>query len=248
MQVKPFNSSMPQLNSDTQKRDKTLEKIASAIQLNLEDSASRTIADLLQNEISTLSQGLMNANDGISMMQIADGALRNLSDQTQKLNELTVRYNSGIMNESQKQILQGEFNRTVESMGQTIDSAAFNGKPLFGNELTIGMGDSSITASIPSLKPNDLSVDNPDGIEAYRERLAQAMGEVGSTVNGLVSSSNSMINTISNVSAAKSQIADTDIAKAVQEFQKVNQRLDMSQIAMAHQSDVLRQSVERLLA
>lgn len=248
MQVKPFNSSLPQLNSDTQKRDKTLEKIASATELKLEDSASRTIADLMQSEISTLSQGLMNANDGIAMMQITDGTLQNLSQQTQKLSDLSVRHNSGSMNESQKQALQSEFDRTVESMDQAITSTSYNGKTLFGTEMTIGMGNSSLTASIPNLTPSELSINNPDGIEAYRERLAQATGEIGSTVNGLVSSSNSMINTITNVSAAKSQIADADMAKTVQDFQQTNLRLDMGQLAAAHHTDVLRQSIERLLA
>lgn len=248
MQVKPFNSSLPQLNSDTQKRDKTLEKIASATELKLEDSASGTIADLMQSEISALSQGLMNANEGVAMMQIADGTLQNLSNQTQKLSDLNVRYNSGIMNESQKQALQSEFGRTVEAMDQAITSTSYNGKPLFGNEMTIGMGNSSITTSLPNLTPSNVSIDNADGIDAYRERLAQAAGDIGSAVNELVSSSNSMINTISNVSAAKSQIADADMAKTLQNYQQYNLRLDMGQLAAVHHTDVLRQSIERLLA
>src|SRR3989338_4878506 len=122
---------LPQMTSEMNKRDKTLEKIAAAVELGMQDSASRSISDMLQSEISTMSQGLMNANDGVAMMQIAGGTLNSLRDQTQTLNDLSVRYNSASLNSSQKQELQGEFNRTVESMQQSIESSTFNCKTLF---------------------------------------------------------------------------------------------------------------------
>lgn len=248
MQVKPFNSSLPQLNSDTQKRDKTLDKLATTIELKAEDSASRTISNLMQSQISALSQGLMNAADGVAMMQIGEGTLQNLALETQKLTDLSVRYNNASMNESQKQMLQTEFGKTIESMNKAITSTSYNGKTLFGNEMTIGMGESSLNVSLPNVTPTNISIDNPDSIQAYRERLSQAAGEIGSSVNGLISNSHSIINTISTLSAAKSQIADADMAKTVQEFQQTDLRLDMGQLAAVHHTNVLRQSIERLLA
>lgn len=248
MQVKPFNSSLPQLNSDTQKRDKTLDKLAAAIELKAEDSASRTISNLMQSQISALSQGLMNAADGVAMMQIGEGTLQNLALETQKLTDLSVRYNNASMNESQKQMLQTEFGKTIESMNKAITSTSYNGKTLFGNEMTIGMGESSLNVSLPNVTPTNISIDNPDSIQAYRERLSQAAGEIGSSVNGLIRNSHSIINTISTLSAAKSQIADADMAKTVQEFQQTDLRLDMGQLAAVHHTNVLRQSIERLLA
>jgi flagellin len=126
---------LQQMNTESAKRDKTLEKIASAIELGMEDSASRSISDILQNEISTASQGVINANDGISMMQIVGGTLNSLSDQTQTLSDLSVRYNNASLDDSQKQMLQGELNRTVASMQQSIDSTRFNEKALFGSSM-----------------------------------------------------------------------------------------------------------------
>ena len=238
---------LPQMNSEASKRDKTLEKIGAAIQLGMEDSASRTISDMLQSEISTASQGVMNANDGISMMQIVGGTLNSLSDQTQKLNDLSVQYNSAALNDSQKQMLQGEFNRTVESMQQSIDSTSFNGKSLFGSSMSFSLGDSTISTSVPSLSSSSLSIDNQDSIQAYSDALAQANSEVGSTTNSFVSATNSLLEKITSTAAAKSQIADTDMAKAIKEFQQSNLKLDMTQIAIAHQNDLLRQNVTRLL-
>lgn len=238
---------LPQMNSESAKRDKTLEKIASAIELGMEDSASRSISDILQNEISTASQGVMNTNDGISMMQIAGGTLNSLSDQTQTLSDLSVRYNNASLDDSQKQILQGEFNRTVASMQQSIDSTSFNGKALFGSSMNFSVGDNTISANIPSLSPSSLAIDNQDTIQLYSDALTQAKSEVGSTTNTFVSESTALLDKITLASVAKSQIADTDLAKAIKEFQQSNLKLDMTQIAIAHQNDILRQNVTRLL-
>jgi flagellin len=238
---------LQQMNTESAKRDKTLEKIASAIELGMEDSASRSISDILQNEISTASQGVINANDGISMMQIVGGTLNSLSDQTQTLSDLSVRYNNASLDDSQKQMLQGELNRTVASMQQSIDSTRFNEKALFGSSMNFSLGDNTISANIPSLSPSSLAIDNQDSIQAYRDALAQANSEVGSTTNTFVSESTALLDKITSTSAAKSQIADTDLANAIKEFQQSNLKLDMTQIAIAHQNDILRQNVTRLL-
>lgn len=247
MKLEPQFSPLPQMNTETSKRDKTLEKIGAAVQLGMEDSASRSISDMLQNDISSASQGVMNANDGISMMQIAGGTLNSLSEQTQTLNDLSVRYNSAALNDSQKQGLQGEFNRTVQSMQQSIDTSSFNGKSLFGNDMSFSLGDANISASLPNVSPSSVSIDNQDSIQAYRDTLNQATSDVGSTTNSFVSATNTLLDKITNTAAAKSQLSDNDMANAIKDFQQSNLKLDMTQIAIAHQNDALRQNVTRLL-
>lgn len=238
---------LPQANVETAKRDKTLEKIGAAVALGMEDAASRTIADTLQSQISSASQGLMNANDGVSMMQIASGALNSLSGQAQNLNDLSVRYNNASLDDSQKQMLRGEFNRTVDAMQQSIDAASFNGSSLFGTAMNFSLGDTSISSTIPSLSPSSISIDSQDSIQAYRDALSQAQSDVGSTTNQFVSETDTLLGKIGSTTAAKSQIADTDTAQSIREFQQQNLKLDMSQIAIAHQNDLLRQNVTRLL-
>lgn len=240
-------NALPQMNAETVKRDKTLEKISAAQQLSMEDSASRSIASMMQSDLSGMSQGLSNANDGVSMMQIADGTLSTLSEQTQTLNDLSVRYNNGALDESQKQMLQGQFSRTVESMQQSIATTSYNGQSLFGNSYTFSLGDSAISSSLGNVSPKGLSIDNQDGISTYRQTLASTTNDVGSAINGFISTSNSLLSKITEISAAKSQIADTDLAKAISEFQKSNNKLDVAQIATAHQHDALRQTIGRLL-
>jgi flagellin len=238
---------LPQTNTEAAKRDKTLEKIGAALQLGMEDSASRTIADALQSQISSASQGLMNANDAISMLQIADGTLSSLSNQTQTLNDLSVRYNSASLNESQKQGLQGEFDRTVDAMRQSINNTTYNGNALFGNSMSFSLGEGSLSTSIPELSTSSVSIENQESIQGYRDSLTQAASQIGSTTNNLFSATKSLLEQISSTSTAKSQIADTDIASEIKNSQQHNLKLDMSQIAQAHQNDLLRQNVTRLL-
>lgn len=247
MQLNTQYSGLPQMNAEASKRDKTLEKIAAAQQLTMEDAASRSIASALQSDISEASQGLMNANDGIAMMQIADGTLANLSQNTQTLNELSVKYNNGALNESQKAGIQGEFNRTLSAMQQAVESTTFNDKPLFGNSMTFSLGDSSLTASLANVSPQSLSIDDQSSVAAYAQTIARAQSDIGSSINGFVSSANNLLNKITTISEAKSQIGDTDMAKAIREFQQSNRQIDASQIAIAHQTDFLRQSIGRLL-
>lgn len=247
MKIDTQYNTLPQMNAESSKRDKTLEKIAAATELSMQDSASRTIADMLQNEISTISQGVMNANDGISMMQISSGTLNSLSDQTQTLNDLSVRYNSASLNDTQKQALQSEFNRTAESMQQSIDSTTFNGQALFGSNLSFSLGNSTVSTSLSGISTGSLSIDSQESIHSFSDTLTQARSDVGSTTNALVSSSNALLDQISAASAAKSQIADTDLAKAITDFQQSNSKLNTAQIAMVHQQDALRQTIGRLL-
>lgn len=235
------------MNSEIAERDKTLSKIATALELKMEDSASRSIASMLQSQISGASQGLMNVNDGISMMQIADGALQSLSDQTQTLNDLSVRYNSASLNESQKQILQTQFNDTLKAMEQTVETTTYNGKQLLGNTMNFSTGEGNLDASIGNVDPQGLSIDNQQSIDTYRERLASVRSDVGSATNAFVSSSNTLMEKIASTAAAKSQIADTDMGKAIEDFQKQDLKLNAAQLALAHQNNIMQQNIARLL-
>jgi len=235
------------MNAEVSKQDKTLEKIAAAQQLKMEDVASSSIAQMLQNEIGGDAQGLMNANEGIAMMQIANGTLENLSQQTQVLNDLSVRNNSASLNASQKEMLQGEFSRTIESMQQSIKSTSFNEQPLFDNSFTFSMGGEALSASLGNVTPQALSIDNPASIAAYAQNLSTVRSDTGSAMKGFISTSDSLLTKIAAESAAKSQVADTDMAKVMNEFQRSNNQITASQIAMAHQTQTLQQSIGSLL-
>lgn len=231
MQLNTQYQALPQMNEQSVKRDKTLDKIAAGLQLSMEDSASRTIASLMQSQIGTYTQELMNTNDAIGMTQIADGALSSLSESAQKLNDLSVRSNSAVLNSGDQQALQAEFQRTQISMQNIINTTSYNQKPLL---------DSSIS-------PKNLTLGNQDAISTYMDTLSSAQSDVGAAANNYASHANTLLAQITQASAAKSQIADTDIAKAISDFQSSNRLLDTSVLTSAHQTQSLRESIDRLL-
>jgi len=231
MQLNTQYQALPQMNEQSVKRDKTLDKIAAGLQLSMEDSAARSIASQMQSQIGTYSQELMNTNDSIGMTQIADGALTNLSEQAQKLSDLSIRSNSAILNSSDQQALQAEFQRTQTSMQNIVNTTSYNEKPLLDS----------------SLSPKNLTLDNQDAISSYRDTLSSAQSDIGAAANNYISHANTLLEQITQTSAAKSQIADTDMAKAIKDFQSSNKVLDASVLASAHQTQFLRESIDRLL-
>ncbi len=231
MKLNTQYQALPSMNEQSTKRDKALDKIAAGIQLSMEDSAARSIASQMQNQIGSFSQEFMNTNDAIGMTQIADGALSRLSEQAQKLSDLSVRSNSAILNSSDQQALQAEFQRTQTSMQNIVNTTSYNEKPLL---------DSSVS-------PKNLTLSNQDAISSYMDTLSSAQSDVGAAANNYISHANTLLEQITQTSAAKSQIADTDMTKSISDFQSSNQILDASVLASAHQTQFLRESIGRLL-
>ena len=226
MQLNTQYQALPQMNEQNAKRDKTLEISVAEMQLEEKDSSSRSITSNIQNDISTVSQEYINNNDNIAMMQITDSALSKLADQSQILNGLSVQTSS-----TDQQALQNEFQRTQASMQNIVNTTSFNEKPLL---------DSSIS-------PANLTLDNQEGIASYMKALSSAQSDVTTSVNNFINHANTLLEQITQTSAAKSQIADTDMAKAVSDFQSSNRALDASALASAHQTQYLRESIGRLL-
>jgi flagellin len=247
MQLNTQYQALPQMNEQSVKRDKTLDKIAAGLQLSMEDSASRTISSALQDQISTMTQGLMNITDGIAMMQIADSALSNLSQSAQSLNDLSVRYNNASLSEIDKQALQSQFQRTVTSMEQISATTTYNEESLFDRNLSFSTGSSTLSTMTSDVIPKGLDITNQDGIKAYIDTLRYTQSNLGSTSNSLQTAANNLFGQITQTSAAKSQIADTNMAKAISDFQSSNRLLDASVLASAHQTQYLQASIGRLL-
>jgi flagellin len=228
--------------------EKQLEKISAAIQERaMEDAASMVIADGLGSQIAALSQGVQNGNDGIAMLQIADGVLSGLSQNTERLAELSVRSNSAALNSDQKAMLQNEFDATVDSMRQNVEQASFNGKSIFGENMTFSLGAGEIQANVSDVAFGGLDMNDLDSIEAFGKQISDIASEVGSAMNGMQSGVTNAITNMTNLSASRSQLVDTDMADAVTQFQNNQLKLDASTLAQAHQQQMMQQRIASLL-
>lgn len=249
MQVNNTLNAQSTININQQKKgiDNDLNHISAAEKSTVDDPAMIMIAHAMMSDILTDGQGAMNANDAISMMQIVDSTLTNVSEMNTHLNELTVASNSAALNSSQKNMLTSEFNATVTAMNDAMSQTTFNAKPLFGQELSFSLGDGEISARVGELHTGMLNIDSQDSIENFARTLETLRTEVGSTSNALKSSVNVMLTEMTQKSAARSQMSDVDMAKAVSDFESNNIKLNMASLAQAHQNNFLATRVQNLL-
>ncbi|MEA3522938.1 MAG: flagellin [Campylobacterota bacterium] len=227
--------------------DKVLGMIASGHQNRLDDVASASIATLMQSQISSMGQGLMNLNDGISMMQIADGVTSGLSENADKLSAMSVRYNNAALNNSDRAALQKEFTAISSSMQESIDSTSYNGNKLFGSEGNIETSQGTLSASIGTLDASSLDITSLESIQAFQKQLASVQSDIGSNTNAMTSSINSLQQALINTSSAQSQLSDTDIAQAVSQFQQNDLKIELATLVQVHKMDTAQQQMSRLL-
>lgn len=136
------------------------ERLSSGLRINsaADDAAGLAITDSMTSQIRGSTVALRNANDGISAMQVADGAMSNINDVLQRIRELAVQSANGIYSASDRQAMQAEVDQLISGLYSTTDQTNFNGIPLFdGNydkALQIGpntTADNQLNVSLPEL-------------------------------------------------------------------------------------------------
>jgi len=224
-----------------------ISKIGSGKNKLLDDASLALIANAIGSEIRGLTQGVKNANDAIGMLQIADGVLSGLSQGADDLNVLALKASGPAVGVREQRIIQNEANGIAESLQHSIDNASFNGQSIFGRDLEFNLGSSSVSTSLASFDVNSFDIHSQEGIAEFVKSIEAAQIEVGSTTNKLVSSTNSILTTITNLSASKSQMSDADIAEQFLNFNQESTQLQASLIAQAHTSELSASRVAMLL-
>jgi len=202
-----------------------------------------------------------NANDGISLLQTADGASESITASLQRMNELALQASNGTMNDSQRSMLNQEFQQNLQGINQIAESTSFNGQNLLNGDISninIALGESSSQLNLPNLTSDGLSITGLDisnsanasnalgGLATAIEQLSTQRSGFGAQQNGLTSAFENIQSQNVNSSAARSQINDTNYAKAMTEQVRQNVLQD-SAIAMQAQTNQSRASVLQLL-
>lgn len=227
------------LNSITQNKsntDSVLEKIGATKELSGKDSASLVISDALASQISTLSQSVQNANETISMNQIADSSLQALQAGTDKLNQLSVRYNSASMNSDQKAMLQQEFTAVSKSMQDITDQTTYNGQNLLSSNYGLdvsGLG--------------SLSISDQQGISNFSDTISSLSSVVGGRINSASSDITNSLTAVTNLSSANSQISEMPMDQKIASLNSDQIKLTSSVLAQIHQNSVMQQNISALL-
>jgi flagellin len=129
--VEAFNTHR-QLVMSSEKMAKSMERLSSGYRINraADDAAGLATSEKMRGQITGLAQSQRNAQDGVSMVQTAEGSLNEVHSMLQRVRELAVQYANGSLSTEDKAAVQGEVNQLVAEMGRTKDSAAFNGTKL----------------------------------------------------------------------------------------------------------------------
>ena len=119
------------------KKSKSTEKLSSGYRINraADDAAGLAISEKMRRQIKGLTRGTRNAQDGISMCQIADGALNEVSDMMHRLTELSVQSANGTNDEQDRQAIQQEVNALLEEIDRVSDTTTFNEQKIFSDSV-----------------------------------------------------------------------------------------------------------------
>lgn len=256
-----------QLGVNTNSVAKNLEKLSSGLKINRagDDAAGLAISEKMRGQIRGLEMAQKNAQDGISLIQTAEGALQETHAILQRMRELAVQSaNDTNMNEVDREAMQQELDALIAEIGDIADCTEFNTQKLINGSFTdkkfhIGANmNQSITVSISAMTATGIGV---NGLQISTQSLAnEAISTIDAAINivstqraALGAIQNRLEHTINNLgashenlTAAESRIRDTDMAKEMMEFTK-NNILTQAAQAMLAQSQQLPQGVLQLL-
>nr|WP_315016933.1 flagellin [uncultured Campylobacter sp.] len=226
---------------------KALNNISAQRALSGIDSANLAIADSLRSQSSTLEQGVANANDAIGILQIADSTLANITQSADRIGELSVRYSSGILNVDQQKMIKSEVGALTKSMQDSVDQASFNGKNVFGGQMSFltGNGMESINLSAP--KFGGIDVGDINSVHKFIGGVNALRGEIGAAQNGIISGINASLTKNIALKQSESQLQNNDIAKNISAFKQNDLQANAAVLAQAHNTASLQSQFNRLL-
>lgn len=255
-----------QLGITNNSQAKATEKLSSGYRINRagDDAAGLTISEKMRSQIRGLDQASTNAQDGISLIQTAEGALNETHSILQRMNELAVKAANDTNKTEDRDAIQKEIDALVEEIDRIADTTQFNKKNLIDGTLSnlnlqVGANtDQKITFSISSvaasaLAVSSLAVSSHSTAEAAISSIQTAINQVSGVRSGLGALQNRLEHTIANLDvasentqAAESRIRDVDMANEMVEFSKNNILAQAGQ-AMLAQANQTTQGVLSLL-
>lgn len=243
--------------------DKSMEKLASGYRINRagDDAAGLAISENLRAQVRGLKQAARNANDGISLVQVAEGAMNELSSILIRLRELSVQAASDTIGPVERQFLNVEYDQLISEIDRIADATEFNGTQLLAGvgsimDFQVGIRNnpeidrisfdsSKADANSAALGMNLTSVADKasaqnalGAVDAAIMSVSAMRADFGALQNRLQTTVSNINNSVENMSAANSRIRDVDVAEETSEMTRQNILLQAgtSVLAQANQS------------
>jgi len=253
-----------------------MQKLSTGQRINSakDDAAGLSISQTMTAQIRGLNQAVRNANDGISLLQTAEGALVEVSNMLQRMRELAVQSANDTNSTTQQGYLDEEYQALALEIDRVMGNTSWNGMTLFTEDggrdgngtfvFHVGAGDDSTTFDSISVDLTgfadaatilgDLgdvtdaanSLVEIDAVDTGIEAIAGLRSTIGATINRLTYAADNAANISMNTSASRSQILDTDYAAETTELART-QIISQAATAMLAQANQQPQNVLSLL-
>ncbi|MGL4338618.1 MAG: flagellin [Turicibacter sp.] len=232
---------------------KNMEKLSSGVRINRagDDAAGLAVSEKMRSQIKGLDTSARNAQDGISLIQTAEGALTEVSSMTVRMKELAIQKANGTYSTEDIANIDAEMDQLGEEIVNITTNTKFNGIDVFNADTELRIGDDASQTMTVATATLDLTKALTSGsdaaaIDAAVVELSAQRATYGAQQNRLEHTVSNLNTTSENLTAAESRIRDTDMAKEMMEFTK-NNILNQAAQAMLSQANQQPQGVLQLL-
>jgi len=258
------------LNGTNRNLESTFSRISSGLRINKagDDAAGLAVAENLAAEQQSLRQAARNTNDGISVIQTAEGATNEVGDILKRMRELAVQSSSETLANSERAYIQDEYTQLAEEIDRISEVTNFNGVSLSNGskgtvDVQVGIFNTTndrISISLGDLRATSLGVDAGNmsmssagsaqaaltALDTSIDSINKIRSQFGSAQNRLESSLNNLHAYTENLAGAESRIRDADFAFETAQMSKF-QTMQQAGIAILGQANGLTQGALRLI-
>ena len=239
---------------------KSTEKLSSGYKINRagDDAAGLSISEKMRSQIRGLNKASSNAEDGISLIQVAEGALNETHSILQRMNELATQAANDTNTSTDRKAIQQELTQLTSELDRIYSTTQFNTMNLLDGSfskkslqvgslsgqviaISIGKMDAKslgISAASVKVSTNAVAGESMTIIQKAIDKVSTERSKLGALQNRLEHTINNLDTTSENTSAAESRIRDTDMASEMVEYSKNNilAQAGQSMLAQANQS------------
>jgi len=241
-----------------------MQQLATGSRINAakDDAAGLSIGQNMTSQVRGLNQAVRNVNDGINLLQTADGGLVETSNMLQRMRELAVQSSNGTNSASQRMYLNNEFASLTTEINRIASGTTWNNANLYGTSLVFQAGMNSgnlISITMSAMDAVAIGVSTTATISTFAgaqaaitsldsaiDTVNSARSTMGAVMNQLSYSSDNLTNISTNIAASRSSVMDTDYATASATLSK-SQIVQQAATAMLAQANQQPQSVLSLL-
>ncbi|MCJ8008737.1 flagellin [Lederbergia wuyishanensis] len=248
-------SMINQMNRHLAISQRSLERISTGLMINRasDDPAGLAISEKMRAQIRGLHMAGRNIQDGISLLQTAEGGLNETHAILQRMRELSVQSASDTYTDADREALALEFEELKKEIQRISKDLQFNSMPLLdgsrssiriqaganaGQYIELSIGDMGVDDT--GINIEKLSISTRDGANKAMSKLDEAItkvsserSKIGAYMNRLEHAYNNAMNMEENLIAAESRIRDADIAKEIMDYTKANILLQANQYVMS---------------